>query len=248
MPAAPSSSVPGPVGPSTPEQLARLQRALDEVDAPALAAVLREAPALARTTEALWRHPKGDRRKAPVLWLAACHKDSLPLTRALIECGADPNAPAVYHASDLELMRYLLDHGMDPDAMIWPENCTGLMYAAFMGTVSHATLLLERRADPNVALPNCGSRAAHWLAWRPLGNEDDRVAVLRLLVADGADVNARTFSGLDDAPITDDGNLYLVEHGGATPLHLVAAAGAAKLVAALLDAEQTPPSGRSAGS
>jgi len=119
--------------------------------------------------------------------------------------------------------------------MVFPEQCTNLMVAAMVGAVAHTQQLLDHGADPNYALPNCGSRALHWLAWRPLPNESDRADVARLLVQAGADVNARIFSGLDDEPIVDHGNVYLADHGSATVLHTAAAAGAVELVQSLLE-------------
>jgi ankyrin repeat protein len=124
--------------------------------------------------------------------------------------------------------------------MTYPEQCTNLMIAAMVGAVAHTRQLLDRGADPNFALPNCGSRALHWLAWRPLPNESDRADVARLLVEAGADVNARIFSGLDDQPIIDDGNVYLADHGSATVLHTAAADGAAELVRTLLELGADP--------
>ncbi len=124
--------------------------------------------------------------------------------------------------------------------MVYPDRCTKLMMAAFVGAVATTQKLLEGGADPNEALPNCGTRALHWLAWNPLPNESDRSDVARILVAAGADVNARIFSGLDDQPIIDQGNVYLAEHGSAIVLHTAAAAGAVELVRTLLELGADP--------
>ena len=212
-----------------------LQRAFDQDDGPALAKLLAANPALSKTINFTWTHPSGDRRALPPMVIAACMRKNADMVRALIAAGVNVNAPAVYAANRPDLMRLLLDVGMNPNAITFPEHCTGLMYAAFIDDLENARLLLDRKADPRIALPNCGSTALHWLNWRPEKKRvADTIELAKLLAAAGADVNARTFSGLNDQPITDDGNLYLVEHGGATALHWAAANGTEPLVRALL--------------
>ncbi|MDB5326295.1 MAG: ankyrin repeat protein [Phycisphaerales bacterium] len=214
---------------------ATFQRAFDEDDGETLAKVLAANPALAKATNFTWTHPSGERRSLPPMAIAACLRQNADMVRALIAAGVNVNAPAVYAANRPDLTRLLLDAGMSPNAITFPENCTGLMYAAFIDDLDNARLLLDRKADPRIALPNCGSTAMHWLNWRPEKKRmADTIELAKLLTAAGANVNACTFTGLNDQPITDDGNLYLVEHGGATALHWAAAHGTEPLVRTLL--------------
>jgi ankyrin repeat protein len=219
----------------------RLQHAIDENDTAVVVEALAQYPEFVELADLTWVHPSGQRRPMPLLALAACYRRNPEMVRALIGAGIDVHRPPVYVAGRPDIMTLLLDAGMDPDAMTFPENCTGLMYAAFIDDVENAKLLLDRGADPNIALPNCGSRALHWLCWRGETKSPERTAATAtLLISAGAEVSARIFTGLDDEPISDSGNLYLVEHGGATVLHTAAAKGMVELVRLLLEAGADP--------
>ena len=212
-----------------------LQKALDENDGPALAKLLRTNPGLSKSAQYTWTHPSGERRPMPAMVIAACLRKNIEMVRALIRAGVSVNQPAVYVEGRPDIMRVLLDAGMNPNALTFPENCTGLMYSAFINDIDNARLLLNHKADPRIALANCGSTALHWLNWRPDRKDAaETVRLAKLLIDAVADVNARTFSGLNGQPITDEGNLYLIEHGGATPLHWAAAHGTESLVRTLL--------------
>jgi ankyrin repeat protein len=217
------------------------QAALDDGDAKAMADLVRNYPSSALQRAALWTHPSGKRLPLPPLLIAACFRKNIDLVRALLDAGADPNSPALFVDGRPDIMTLLFDRGMNPNAMTHPENCTGLMYAAFVDDVENTELLLSRSADPNVVLPNCGTRALHWLPWRGENKTPDRtIAVGRMLIQSGADVNARIHTGLRDQPITDAGNLYLIEHGGSTVLHTAAEKGMLDLVRFLLEAGADP--------
>jgi hypothetical protein len=217
------------------------QLALDEGDDAAMRQLLDDDPNLAKTPDVTWTHPSGRRIPMPALVTAACLRKNLGLVVSLVDAGLDVNRPAVFVDGRPDIMRFLIGRGMNVNAITFPENCTGLMYAAFVADVENARLLLEHRADPNIAPANCGSRALHWLPWRPEKKDPQKILeVARLLIEAGADVNARLHSGLDEEPITDEGNLYDVEHGSATPLHLAAAKNMVELVGVLLDAGADP--------
>ena len=88
---------------------------------------------------------------------------------------------AAIRASDLRTLKSALADGMDSNAR--DEHRTpALMLAALYSNADCLRLLLERGADPNAA-NEAGATALHWAV--------PDLAKVRLLVAKGANVNAK---------------------------------------------------------
>jgi ankyrin len=139
----------------------------------------------------------------------------------LRELGAEVDAPSAAYLGDVDQLTRCLDSGTDPG-----DRTSGvdlLSWAAFGGASATAELLLERGADPDTG-------ALHFAAGGA------RLALVRLLLSAGADVNRRD-------PAT-----------GRTPLHAAIGAGpdgeAPEVVRVLLaagaDVNATTPDGASA--
>jgi uncharacterized protein len=176
------------------------------------------------------------------LMIAARQEGSAPVVRLLLSRGADATKKDALggtalmmaaQAGDLEVLRMMADRGVEIDAQaeipfamprfgrepegfkkLPPEakGVTALMLAAGAGSADCVRFLLERGADPRLKALGIIT-AMHPLAWR---NEPE---IARMLLAKGADVNAR-------------------EMRGATPLIIAAASDDAgpEMIRVLLDA------------
>ncbi len=140
-----------------------------------------------------WRNPEGDVEES-ALYGACGIANHAPMTRLLLDAGADPNdGESFYHACEhfdttcLELLHrsaqpladlsYMFKHVIDyryTDGVRW---------------------FLDRGADPNHRHPASGETALHWAVKRGFG-----CVVIGLLLDHGADPNARTDRGITCYP------------------------------------------------
>ena len=128
--------------------------------------------------------------------------------------------------ADTSRIRELVAAGADVNLPIGnPGGETPLIRAITNGDLSVVRLLLQTGADAN--LPWKGPRS-----WTPLMFAHDDPAMLRELVAAGADVNARSTAHSMTAPA---GDIKLIP-GRETALHLAAAAGNAEAIRVLIRA------------
>ena len=153
--------------------------------------------------------------------------------------GTDPNARGTYRETPLHLaaeqgtaetVQVLLAASADPNARA-DSGVTPLHMAAGVRTAEKANLLLDAGANLD-ARANGGETPLHYAAYyRPLvgHTRHERLTLVEILLAAGADPNART--------ISDD-------H---TPLHFAAQHGTAEIVAALLAAGADPNARRKSG-
>jgi uncharacterized protein len=158
---------------------------------------------------------EASRGQTALMWaVAEQHGD---VARALIEHGADVRArsnsgftPLMFAArqGDLEAVKMLLAHGADVKETA-SDGISVLHVATVRGHVALAEFLLDQGADPNAA--GAGYTALHWAAgtwesymtrdyrtesgeWSVLGGlpaRDGKLALIRALLAKGANVNAR---------------------------------------------------------
>ena len=183
----------------------------------------------------------------------------LDVARALIDGGADFRlasnsgfSPLMFatREGDLEAVQLLVELGADVNATA-VDGSSVLLLAVVRGHVPIAEYLLEVGADPNSA--DAGFTALHWAAgtwesimtkdylvesgeWSALGGvPKDRVALIRALIAHGADVNAVTskspprygFSLFNSGLVIGATPFYLAAMGADTEvMRLLLAAGA----------------------
>jgi uncharacterized protein len=139
--------------------------------------------------------------------------------------GATPLQWCAYYG-DVSALRRLLDHGVPLNAL---GTDLGLNAASFHGHWQLCAFLIERGAAVNAAMTDTGETALH----SALVSED-RLRydpLVRVLLAAGANVNARTIAGAETGAFMRD-----CRTRGETPLHRAAAFGAVETIQLLLDA------------
>ncbi len=160
------------------------------------------------------------------------------LVIALLEAGADTTQVNDYGAGsmseaaqlgDVDILQALLAHGADPN---WqnPEGETALMIAARAGNVAYASLLIEAGADVN-ARENWGEQSA--LMWAAAQEQPE---MLRLLIAEGADVNQQSAVRLWERRILSEPRPKDMNKGGFYPLHYAARQGCLECINILAEA------------
>ncbi len=178
---------------STPtEQLAALERCrriAATLPDEELIAYLAGAPSLAERAAAARALLQGHDVNAPVEGCCGGtllhYTASVPLAKALLEAGADPNARGDYRDTPLhsafspEIATLLLDAGADIDAQDHVSD-TALHGACSSGHIELVRLLLERGANPNIRGMQMQTPIFH----------AQSAEMAELLLAAGADPNA----------------------------------------------------------
>jgi ankyrin repeat protein len=127
----------------------------------------------------------------------AAHWDDLELATALLKAGADVKAADDLGMTPLALActngsaamaRLLLTAGAEPNRAR-KSGETPLMTAAFTGSLELVQTLLSHRADVNAVVTEGKQTALMW------ATSEKHPAIVKALVAAGADVNARTTGG-----------------------------------------------------
>jgi ankyrin repeat protein len=158
----------------------------------------------------------------PVLWGAVCVVRSLPLARALLEAGADPDdgvtLPLAAGSSDLAALELLYAHGANVNHP-WATDGAAPLYEIlhWAKAPDGARWLLEHGADPAPVFAANGETPLHVVAasW---GAE-----LAEQLVSRGADVARRRSDGRSPYAIAElSGNgavaEWLVAHGAASDI------------------------------
>ena len=160
--------------------------------------------------------------RRPVLWGASRVVHSLPLVRALLDAGADPNdgvtLPLAASAGDLPVLETLRAHGADVD-QAWATDGATSLYAIlnWSRTPEGVLWLLEHGADPNAAFAENGETPLHVAAraWD--------VALVEAMVAHGADIERKRGDGRTPYAVAElNGNRAVAEwlraHGASPEL------------------------------
>jgi ankyrin repeat protein len=154
----------------------------------------------------------------PLQW-AVYHDDAAEVQK-LLAAGADVKATNAYGVNAMQLagetanpavIQMLLKAGADvesPNA----EGQTVLMSVARAGNLEAAALLIKRGANVNAAESFGGQTALMWAAAR------HHPAMVELLAANGADVNARAIVRRFERHITQEQRYKNTHTGGLTPL------------------------------
>ncbi len=129
--------------------------------------------------------------------------------------GAPKDPVSAAGAGDLESLLNALDGGFSPDAR--SENgWTPLIAAARHGQPECARLLLERGADPGLANPR-GTTPLMYAKTYAFASGD--FTLMEVLLAAGADINARDDAGLTVLDYVETRSAALIDwlraHGGA---------------------------------
>lgn len=152
------------------------------------------------------------------LYVASNRLKSLGKVKALVEAGADlANGESGTHwpSEDFAINAYFIEKGVDVNQ----PSYLGFHAAGVTGLDSFF-LMLENGLDVDFAWPYNGESLLHVQCRH---DDDAHLARAYCLIREGADVNARTLSGLDDEPIMD--NEHFVRYGKETPLHFAARIG-----------------------
>lgn len=188
----------------------------------------------------------------------------LEIARLLIEKGVNVNAQSLSgftalmfaaRSGGIEITRLLLEAGAQLEASA-RDGTTPLLVATVRGHVPFALFLLERGAKPDGNFERVGYAPLHWAVftmevtqitypeqeppgeWAALGGIPDRAAKLALikeLLARGANVNARSTKEMPVlASIGGQQDGYQTPKVGATPFYNAAASGDVEIMRLLL--------------
>jgi ankyrin repeat protein len=127
--------------------------------------------------------------KFPALYAAIAVTNSLPLARLLLQAGADPNdGQSMYHAAEQwtnDAVDLLVQHGVSHRELSY---C--LFHKIDFNHEPGIRRFLEHGADPNHRHPAGDEISLHWAIKRTCSP-----GVIQMLLARGADPNARTREG-----------------------------------------------------
>ncbi|MCA9155137.1 MAG: ankyrin repeat domain-containing protein [Planctomycetales bacterium] len=162
----------------------------------------------------------------------AANSGDLETVKRLIQAGADPNSVDEHGMGTLltfhpEVTRYLLERGADPDLQR-NENIAPVIVGV-CNNYECLKWMVEAGANVNRASDHNGETALHGVA----GSAEARS--VRLLLAHGANPNARTKPGMRTYALWRDARVR-----GETPLHRAAAWGSSEVIQLLLDAGADP--------
>ena len=161
---------------------------------------------------------RGPDGTTPLIW--AAYNGDADLVQRLLKAGADANAKNEFGTFALgeaaiggypDVIAALLQGGADAD-LTNPEGETPLMEVARTGNIEAATLLLDAGADVN-AIELWGQQSA--LMWAAAQKQP---AMIKLLIARGADVNARGAVRNWERKVIREPRPKDMNQGGFTPL------------------------------
>ena len=154
----------------------------------------------------------------PLQW--AVYNGDVAEVRRLLRAGADVTIANNYGASPMtlaaevantDILKLLLEVGANADSPN-PEGQTALMSVARTGNLDAAKLLLDHGATVDAKEKWGGQTALMWASARR------HPEMMQLLVAKGADVNARSIDRDYQRHVTAEGRPKSLDSGGFTPL------------------------------
>ena len=172
------------------------------------------APARARE-DVNKRNPDGS---TPLQW--AVHEGDVAEVKRLLRAGADVKIANNYGATPMglaaevgnaDMIAVLLEAGADVESPD-PDGMTALLAVSRTGNVKAAELLLKEGANVD-ARESWGGQTP--LMWATARRHPD---MMRLLIAKGADVNARSIDRNYQRHVTAEGRPKSLDSGGFTPL------------------------------
>ena len=119
-------------------------------------------------------------------------------------------------------------------AKITFDSANLLCNAAYNGKIDSVKWLLDKGEDANFSFTDTGENALHY-AISKTSEINDRVEIVKFLIAAGTDVNKKTLVGKPTLCFMRDAHLK-----GETPLHRAAAYGNEVIIKMLLDAGAEP--------
>ena len=171
--------------------------------------------------------------------LAAAFDGDLATVEKLVNQGADINYTDAWgnfamFAAAWEGNTKALDLYYNLGAKISFEDANLLCNAAYNGKVDSVKWLLDKGENANFSFTNTGENALHYTISKT-SEIDDRVEIVRVLIAAGIDVNKKTLAGRSTLCFMRDAYLK-----GESPLHRAAAFGNVTIIKMLLDAGAEP--------
>ncbi|MEO8099294.1 MAG: ankyrin repeat domain-containing protein [Acidobacteriota bacterium] len=172
------------------------------------------------------------------LHLAARNND-VALAAQLLKAGANPKASNRYNVTPLylaaengspEMLRLLLKAGVDPNSSVNLQE-TALMTVARTGNVEAAKVLLDAGAKVDTREEWHSQTALMWAA------AENHPAMVRELIARGADVNAKSKVNTWERQNTAEPREKWLPYGGLSPLLFAAREGCLGCAQALVDAK-----------
>ena len=171
--------------------------------------------------------------------LTAAFDGDLATVEKLVSQGADINytddwGNFAMFAAAWEGNTKALDLFYNLGAKISFDDANLLCNAAFNGKVDSVKWLLDKGENANFSFTNTGENALHYTISKT-SEMDDRVEIVRVLIAAGIDVNKKTLAGKSTLCFMRDAYLK-----GESPLHRAAAFGNVTIIKMLLDAGAEP--------
>ena len=171
--------------------------------------------------------------------LTAAFDGDLATVEKLVSQGADINYTDAWgnfamFAAAWEGNTKALDLYYNLGAKISFEDANLLCNAAYNGKVDSVKWLLDKGENANFSFTNTGENALHYTISKT-SEMDDRVEIVRVLIAAGIDVNKKTLAGKSTLCFMRDAYLK-----GESPLHRAAAFGNVTIIKMLLDAGAEP--------
>jgi ankyrin repeat protein len=197
-----------------------------------LKAQSKPAPATPLKEDVNHRDPDGS---TPLQW--AVYDEKASEVQRLLKAGANVSLANNYGASPMslaaevgnaEILKLLLDAGANADSPN-PEGQTALMAVARTGNVAAAQLLIDHGATIDAKEKWGGQTALMWASARR------HPEMMKLLIAKGADVNARSINRDYQRHVTAEGRPKNLDTGGLTPLLYAARENCLACVKVLLD-------------